>query len=67
MWENPQETADLVIFTEEISLMENFFFFVQWVLDKSLFFVWIIAYCVSEAIKSIIFKFQRNKIKTIFI
>ena len=26
MWPNPQETADLVTFTEEKSLMENFIF-----------------------------------------
>ena len=31
MWPNPQETADLVTFTEKKPLMENFIFFLQWV------------------------------------
>ena len=61
MWQNPQETAELLIFTEEISLMENFVFFVQWILDKSLLFVWIIAYCVSKAIESIIFSKKHDQ------
>ena len=34
MWPNPQETADLVIFTEEI-LTEKLHFFVQWSLNPS--------------------------------
>ena len=29
MWPNPQQTADLVKFTEE-TLMENFIFFMLW-------------------------------------